>query len=89
MKALVRLPPDAPIGTRVIVVRDGVSCDDHVLCETKTRTEPWRLANGEWVVKLEGLHSAWALGRCFLYPAAGPDVGLPPGQRVELSEVLS
>ncbi len=47
-----------PNGTAVTVTRD-----DGSLWQTRTRTDPWQLGDGTWVVALEGRAGGYALAR--------------------------
>lgn len=47
-----------PSGTRV-----QVTLDDGSSWQTKTRSEPWRLASGHWVVLIEGRVGGYSLDR--------------------------
>lgn len=47
-----------PSGTSVIVIRD-----DGAEWHTKTRSEPWQLGHGQWVVALEGKAGGYDLSR--------------------------
>ncbi len=53
-------PVDTTItsGTDVTVTRD-----DGSLWQTRTRTDPWQLGDGTWVVALEGRAGGFALDR--------------------------
>jgi hypothetical protein len=56
------LPTTAPAGTRVVVVEDDFS-----LTLTDTRSEPWPLGSGHWVVLLVGRTGGFSIDR--VYPA--------------------
>ena len=45
--------PELPIGTRV-VMHDCLEADIHKDKTWVTRSMPWKLGSGEWVVLLEG-----------------------------------
>lgn len=47
-----------PIGSEVLYIDDAKS-----IWLTKTRSEPWRLDAGQWVVLLEGRTGGYDLGR--------------------------
>jgi hypothetical protein len=47
-----------PIGQPVTVTKD-----DGTRVETLTRSEPWTLANGTWVILLDGISGCYALAR--------------------------
>ncbi len=47
-----------PSGTAVTVTRD-----DGSLWQTRTRTDPWQLRDGTWVVALEGRAGGFQLDR--------------------------
>lgn len=49
---------DMPSGTRVNVVKDGGQ-----VIQTTTRSEPWQLGHGAWVVLLDGTSGGFALER--------------------------
>lgn len=49
---------DIPNGTAVAVTRD-----DGSTWLTRTRTDPWQLGDGTWVVGLEGRAGGYALAR--------------------------
>ena len=40
-----------------------VKLDDGSIWETKTRSEPWQLGSGQWVVLLEGRAGGYSLDR--------------------------
>jgi hypothetical protein len=46
------------IGQPVAVVRD-----DWTVTETATRSEPWQLGSGDWVIMVEGISGGYALER--------------------------
>ena len=52
-----------PEGTSVIVRKDDGSD-----FPTKTRSKPWQLGHGDWVVSVEGIAGGYALGRVRLAP---------------------
>ena len=56
--AAVSLETTMPSGTDVTVIRD-----DGTEWLTKTRTEPWQLGDGTWVVALEGRAGGFDLSR--------------------------
>lgn len=49
---------DTPKGTEVILLED-----DATETVTRTRSEPWPLGHGEWVVLVEGRTGGWAIVR--------------------------
>lgn len=49
---------DLAIGTPVLVRRD-----DGTLLDTVTRSEPWQLGGGTWVVAVQGIAGGYALSR--------------------------
>lgn len=59
-RRLPQLPRDAESGARVIVVED-----DFTVTLTTTRSAPWELGCGEWVVLLVGRAGGYSLERCF------------------------
>lgn len=64
MKPSIFLPcivDDTPIGAEVIVLRDTGA-----LLRTQTRSEPWRLGNGQLVVSVYGISGGYAAERVHL-----------------------
>jgi len=59
-------PEDLQAGTDVTVTRD-----DGSLWHTRTRTEPWQLGDGTWVVALEGRAGGYRLDRVRRREGAG------------------
>ena len=55
---LVQLKTDMPAGTAVKVL-----LDDGSWWHTKTRSLPWQLGHGQWVVSLEGKAGGYAFDR--------------------------
>jgi hypothetical protein len=53
-----RSVPVWPIGTSVDVLRD-----DGTTTRTKTRSEPWQLRHGEWVIMVEGIAGGYLWSR--------------------------
>ncbi len=65
MKVMIEhdVPPlakDAPVGTRVLVLKDNGST-----VRTKTRSVPWQLSGHTWVVAVDGISGGYALTRVF------------------------
>ena len=59
---------ELPSGTSVVV-----TLDDGVRWYTETRSEPWQLGSGDWVVSLVGKSGGYDLGRVSpTAPAAAP-----------------
>jgi hypothetical protein len=50
--------PAWPIGTPVLVRRD-----DGTLLETVTRSAPWQMAHGDWVVLVKGITGCYLADR--------------------------
>lgn len=46
----------------------NVTCDDGSIWQTKTRSEPWQLGGGQWVVLLEGKAGGYSLDRVTARP---------------------
>lgn len=51
-------PPAWPIGTGVIVKKDDGSD-----FRTVTRSEPWQLGDGQWVILVKGIAGGYAVER--------------------------
>jgi hypothetical protein len=47
-----------PVGTPVVVTKD-----DGSQIHTKTRSTPWQLGHGAWVVSVEGISGGYDLSR--------------------------
>lgn len=61
-KFTIRAPFDLPSGSTVAVIADmGRGCTI-----TQTRSEPWELTSGRWLVSLVGRSGGYDLDRCFL-----------------------
>lgn len=65
------ISPDTPIGTPVVY--KSVAEVDFI---TRTRSEPWQLGHGEWVVSIEGRTGGHVLSH--LFPVEG-NSGYPGG----------
>mgnify|MGYP001809842780 CR=1 FL=1 len=69
-----RVPPecratkDTPIGTPVRVHRDNGE-----LLITVTRSMPWQLGHGEWIVSVEGIAGGYLLGCVEVIPLKSTD----------------
>lgn len=55
------LATDAASGSLVFVIEDLRES----VTMTRTRSKPWQLGHGEWVVLLEGRTGGFKLSRCF------------------------
>ncbi len=57
-KSGLNIPRNAPSGTSVQYIDDG-----GLIHYTVTRSEPWQLGGGQWVVLLEGRSGGYSLNR--------------------------
>jgi hypothetical protein len=71
---------DTPIGTPVVVRFDDGKCK-----RTVTRSTPWRLSNGVWLVSVEGVRGGYSLARVrFATPADASIPEMPQGKGIRL-----
>ncbi len=89
MKRKSNVPNDDPrtkisAGTSV-----DVRLDDGTIWRTKTRSEPWQLGHGDWVVLLEGKSGGYSLSRVMVAqgPTPMPDVTIR--SNLDLERVLA
>lgn len=58
---------DTPEGTPVLWIKD-----DGSVTQTKTRSLPWKLGSGQWVVKIIGIAGGYAIERIRYLPRPQP-----------------
>lgn len=75
---------DHPVGTSVIVKTDVKG-----EWQTRTRSVPWQLGDGTWVISLEGRVGGWNLERVFLAEGHKSPLLFPREITEPVREVLS
>ncbi len=69
LKALIKAGPEGGVAVRYWPV--WMKSDQDNFVDTTTRSEPWMLGHGEWVVSLKGKSGGHAVSHCALLPIQG------------------